>query len=174
MTALKGHAMHSPLTLPSDASPGASEFTSPVCRPRPAAETLAGLIQWYETLTPERLDDGADWYAPDAAFKDPFNDVKGWPAIRQVFAHMFRTCDAPRFVVLHQLHQGPRATLSWVFVLALDGQPLEVHGMTELVFDEMGRVARHRDYWDSSEELLQKLPWVGGLFRWVAGRLSAR
>jgi hypothetical protein len=31
-------------------------------------------------------------------------------------------------------------------------------------------VALHRDYWDAAEELYEKLPWVGGVMRWLKQR----
>ena len=33
-----------------------------------------------------------------------------------------------------------------------------------------GRVAYHRDYWDPAEGIYEKLPWIGGLFRWIRRR----
>jgi len=38
--------------------------------------------------------------------------------------------------------------------------------------DAQGRVTLHRDYWDAAEELYEKLPWVGGLMRWLKRRAN--
>ena len=72
--------------------------TSPAasCPDTPAA--VQRLIALYEQLSPAHLARLGDYYAPDAQFKDPFNDVRGVPAIAQVFAHMFDTLEQPRFV----------------------------------------------------------------------------
>ena len=40
-----------------------------------AQAAAARLAQLYEQLTPARLAQLGDYYAPDARFKDPFNDV---------------------------------------------------------------------------------------------------
>ena len=62
MTALKGKPCVHRSPLPSEASSGASTNSPRRCVvPGLPQRPLAGLIQWYETLTPERLDDGADW-----------------------------------------------------------------------------------------------------------------
>lgn len=77
-----------------------------------SAEMLAAvarLVQLYEQLTPQHLDSLHLCYAAQAHFKDPFNDVRGVASIRQVFAHMFDTLDAPRFAVTEQLVQGQQA-----------------------------------------------------------------
>jgi len=35
------------------------------------------------------------------------------------------------------------------------------------VLDSHNLIVVHRDYWDAAEELYEKLPWVGGLMRWL-------
>ncbi|MGD9774651.1 nuclear transport factor 2 family protein [Diaphorobacter sp.] len=137
----------------------------------------ARLAQLYEQLTPDHLDHLADYYAADARFKDPFNDVRGVPAIRAIFAHMFASLDQPRFVVTQQLAQGTQAFLAWEFHFRLRrwqaGVDQCIHGATLVHFDATGRVTLHRDYWDTSEELYQKLPVLGPLMRWLRRAGSA-
>ena len=131
------------------------------------------LARFYETLTPAALDGLDQLYAPDARFKDPFNEVVGIAAIRRIFAHMFATTEAPRFEVTDCIEQGGQAMLGWTFRFALRGRALTVRGVTHLRFDAEGRVTLHRDYWDAAEELYEKLPVVGGLMRLIKRRLSA-
>lgn len=129
------------------------------------------LVHWYEHLTPDHLRTLDTYYAPDARFKDPFNDVRGVPAIAQVFAHMFTTLDQPRFVVTERVVQGHQAFLVWEFHFRFrrwrSGIPQCIGGATHLRFNESGLVAMHRDYWDAAEELHEKLPVVGTLMRWL-------
>lgn len=129
------------------------------------------LVQLYEQLTPAHLAHLGDYYAPDAQFKDPFNDVRGVPAIAQIFAHMFASLEQPRFVVTQRLVQGEQAFLAWEFHFRMRRWRAQVtqciHGATLVHFDAEGRVARHRDYWDPAEELYEKLPVLGGLMRWL-------
>jgi steroid delta-isomerase len=40
-------------------------------------------------------------------------------------------------------------------------------------FDDAGRVAWHRDYWDAAEELYAKLPVVGAVVRMLRRRGAA-
>ena len=153
--------------LPDPLPAGASTAEAPL---QTAARRLA---QFYETLTPAALADLGQLYAPDARFKDPFNEVVGIDAIRRIFEHMFTTTEAPRFVVTEVIEQGGQAMLGWEFRFALRGRALTVRGVTHLRFDADGRVALHRDYWDAAEELYEKLPLLGGLMRAVRRRLRA-
>ncbi|WP_026435530.1 MULTISPECIES: nuclear transport factor 2 family protein [Acidovorax] len=115
-------------------------------------------------------------YAPDARFKDPFNEVQGVPAIQAIFAHMFEALEQPRFVVTGRVVQGQQCFLTWDFLFAFKnfhrGVPQTVRGASHLVLNDQGLVALHRDYWDAAEELYAKLPVVGGLMRWLQRRAA--
>lgn len=134
------------------------------------AAQLARLAAWYETLTPRTLPALTAIYAPDALFKDPFNEVRGHAAIAAIFEHMFARLDAPRFVLASRIAQGDEAFLTWEFHFNLKrkgmvGPALCIRGATHLRFDGDGLVALHRDYWDVAEELYEKLPLLGACMR---------
>lgn len=137
----------------------------------------ARLARFYEQLTPAHLTQLEHYYAPDARFKDPFNDVCGVPAIAQIFAHMFATVEQPHFIVTQQFSQGDHAFLAWEFHFRMRrwrrGVDQCIHGVTWVRFDVQGRVAVHRDYWDAAQELYEKLPVLGSLMRWLRRALSA-
>ncbi|AZY52745.1 nuclear transport factor 2 family protein [Bordetella avium] len=136
-----------------------------------AAAAAQRLIAFYEQLSPERLASLDAYYAPDAHFKDPFNDVRGLAAIARIFEHMFATLDQPRFTVIHNMAQGDQAFLGWEFRFRMRRWRPQVEqciqGATLVRFDAQGRVAMHRDYWDAAEELYEKLPVLGSLMRWL-------
>ncbi len=134
------------------------------------------VIDFFEHLAPADLDRLDTVYAPDARFKDPFNDAQGQAAIERIFRHMFETLDAPRFVVRDAMAEGAQAFLTWDFTFRLRGrhaQSLCVRGGTHLRFAADGRVELHRDYWDAAEELYEKLPLLGALMRWLKRRVVA-
>jgi ketosteroid isomerase-like protein len=137
-------------------------------------DAMARTVAFFEHLQVPHLDALDLIYAPDARFKDPFNDVQGVRAIRGVFEHMFATLEAPRFVVTGRVLQGSTCFLTWDFCFQMRrfkrGQQQVIRGASQLVFDEAGRIALHRDYWDAAEELYEKLPLLGGLMRWLKER----
>ena len=57
------------------------------------------IARWFEQLTAESLNEIESLYASRARFVDPFNDLQGVALVRQVFEHMFKTLEQPRFVV---------------------------------------------------------------------------
>ncbi len=142
-----------------------------------AAQALARLADYFETMEPSSVDRIGDYYAADARFKDPFNDVRGVPAIRQVFHHMYRQVGKPRFIVTERIAGGETAMLVWQFQFnarfGLREEAQVIHGASHLRFDAAGLVTLHRDYWDAAEELYAKLPLLGSLMRALARKLAA-
>lgn len=132
---------------------------------------LRALVDFFEQLDPAALARLEHHYHPQARFKDPFNEVQGVEAIRRIFVHMFETLEAPRFVILTRVEQGPDAFLTWDFHFGLRGRAFTLHGASHLRFGPDGRVALHRDYWDAAEELYAKLPVLGVLMRCLQRRL---
>ena len=137
---------------------------------------VARLCDFFEHLTPERLDDIALHYTADARFKDPFNEVRGPAAIRGIFAHMYRDLHEPRFVVTQRVVDGAQCFLVWEFRFRFKRFDTEtaqvIRGGSHLQLADDGRIADHRDYWDAAEELYEKLPLVGGLMRWLKRRAN--
>ena len=134
---------------------------------------LDRLVAWYETLTPETLARVAEFYAHDAQFKDPFNEVSGRAAIERVFEQLFKTTDAPRFRIVSRLAGEDEAFVTWIFTFRALRRAFELRGATHLLFDARGQVFVHRDYWDAAEELYAKLPVIGALLRVLGRKLRA-
>jgi ketosteroid isomerase-like protein len=129
------------------------------------------LVEFFEQLQPHDVQRLPDLYAPNARFKDPFNEVQGVAEIARIFTHMFKSLDTPHFVITERIVQGPQCFLTWDFRFRFkrfDTQTWQtIQGGTHLVFDAQGQVTLHRDYWDAAEELYEKLPMVGGLMRYL-------
>lgn len=140
------------------------------------ADAVERIVVFFEHLSPADLPRIGAFYSADARFKDPFNDVRGIPAIEGIFGHMFTALEQPRFVVTGRVVQGDQCFLTWDFLFAFRnfhrGATQTVHGASHLVLDADGRITLHRDYWDAAEELYEKLPVVGGLMRWLKRRAN--
>ncbi len=135
------------------------------------------LVHFFEQLQPNDLRRLPELYAQDARFKDPFNEVQGLAAIERIFAHMFESLDSPHFIVTERIVQGQQCFLVWDFRFRFKRFDTThwqtVRGGTHLVFNDLGLVTLHRDYWDAAEELYEKLPVVGGLMRWLKRRANS-
>ena len=129
------------------------------------------IVQTFQTLTLAGVETLDAIYAPEARFKDPFNDVQGLSEIQRIFRHMYLTLENPRFLITERIVQGPQCFLTWEFHFGFKrfkpGQAQCILGGSHLVLDASGRITQHRDYWDAAEELYEKLPVLGGFMRWL-------
>jgi len=137
---------------------------------------LQRTIRYFETLAAQDIDRIGDIYAPGAFFKDPFHEVRGVQAIGAIYRRMFEQVDEPRFVIASSMSQDADAFLTWHFHFRMkhfSRAPQTIHGASHLRFDPDGRIHYHRDYWDSAEELYEKLPLLGGLIRILRRRAAS-
>jgi steroid Delta-isomerase len=137
---------------------------------------VARIIERFEQLQAADVARLADLYSIDARFKDPFNEVQGHAAIQRIFAHMFESLEAPRFVILDAIVQGEQCFLRWDFHFRMKRfarDPQRIRGGSHLRLAADGRIFEHRDYWDAAEELYEKLPLIGGLMRWLKSRVNS-
>ncbi len=135
------------------------------------------IVEVFQNLTPEAVGTLDAIYAPDARFKDPFNDVRGLAEIQHIFRHMYVALENPRFVITERIVQGSQCFLAWEFRFGFrrfkQGQEQCILGGTHLALNACGQITLHRDYWDAAEELYEKLPLVGGLMRWLKRRAKS-
>lgn len=133
--------------------------------------TVERLVQFFENLKQDDLPRLPEMYAPNARFKDPFNEVQGLKAIEHIFAHMFVSLDSPSFLITERIVQGRQCFLVWDFRFRFKRFDTTnwqtVRGGTHLIFNDESLVTIHRDYWDAAEELYEKLPVIGRLMRWL-------
>jgi ketosteroid isomerase-like protein len=134
-------------------------------------QQFALIAHYFENLTPQSLEALAHYYSPTAHFKDPFNAVQGIAQIDRIFKHMYASLDHPRFVITGQVVDGAQAFFTWEFRFKFkrfDQQTEQIIlGTSHLMLDAQNLIVMHRDYWDAAEELYEKLPYLGGLMRWL-------
>lgn len=135
------------------------------------AERVQALVQFFEQLQRSDLPRLSQLYAAQAYFKDPFNEVRGPAQIERIFEHMYEALDQPHFVVTDRVLQDQQCFLVWEFRFRFRrfdrGTWQTVRGSSHLRYDEQGLVDYHRDYWDTAEELYEKIPGIGAMMRWL-------
>ncbi len=140
------------------------------------SERLDKLASYFESITVATLPQLRDFYAPDAYFKDPFNEVRDVASIEHIFGEMYVSLHVPRFVIHSKVEQVDEAFLTWDFNFRIKKYKPDVtqtiRGSSHLKFDAQNRVCYHRDYWDAAEELYEKLPLIGGFMRFLKKRVG--
>lgn len=135
---------------------------------------LDKLLVWYQSLSPDTVDQLDDFYTEDAYFKDPFNEFRSRENIRQTYMHMFSTLDHPKFYIKSSVIEGRQAFAIWDMEFGFHGKTLSIHGCSHFGFAEDGRVQSHRDYWDASEEFYEKIPVLGWLLKGIKRKIKTQ
>lgn len=138
---------------------------------------ISDIVTFFETLTEASVSRLPEYYAPDAFFKDPFNEVNGVKHIQHIFAHMYLALDKPRFVITSKIVEDNACFLVWDFKFYMKNydktKEQTIRGGSHLILNAEGKITSHRDYWDAAEEFYEKLPLVGALMRWLKKRANS-
>lgn len=141
-----------------------------------SSDATARIVAFFEHLVPADAKRIGEFYAADASFRDPFNDVRGTAEIARVFRHMFDQLADCRFVISETVGGDNAAMLVWDFTFRIPSwrpdETQSIHGVTHVRFAADGKVAYHRDYWDAAGELYAKLPVIGLVMRFLQRRLA--
>ena len=113
------------------------------------SDRLYRLIRYFETITEATVPQLSNFYASDAYFKDPFNEVNTVDQVEQIFAHMFGPLFEPRFILHARIEQENEAFLSWDFHFRIKKYEPDVEqivrGGSHLRFDAQNKICYHRD-----------------------------
>jgi hypothetical protein len=120
---------------------------------------------WYEKLTLSSLENLDYFYEKNLFFKDPFNEVDNIDGLKNIFKHMFKTLEHPRFVFIDTLEKDDESFLTWDFIFQFKGIEYKIHGSSHIKFTHENMIYYHRDYWDVGEELLLKIPVINYFYK---------
>ncbi|MCB0322696.1 MAG: nuclear transport factor 2 family protein [Bdellovibrionales bacterium] len=141
-------------------------------------ESTRNYIHYWETLAPETVDEILRLAAPDVHFRDPFNEVRDRELMRRIIAETFHVADEVKFRIVQRAFAESVVFLKWEMELRpkrLKSAKLwRVVGMSELRFDEQGRLVEHLDYWDAAAGFYERLPVIGSLLRLIRRKLEVK
>lgn len=134
---------------------------------------LESYIAMFERLAPDMLDELGQVVADDIHFVDPFNDVRGFAEMSEIFVDMYKRTKSPKFVVLDWQVSGVNAYVRWRFMAGLPvlGR-FETLGVSHLILADDGKIAEHIDYWDSAP-IYMRVPLIGRLVKALRSRMAA-
>lgn len=138
---------------------------------------LQRYVEQFERLSEGTLDQLCQCFSSDARFKDPFNDVRGTAAIRNVFAHSLSGCNELRFEISVAALDGSNALIEWICVYRLRRYKPQlqrrIEGASRVSFERCGLVSEHIDYWDPAEWVYSQVPVYGPALAWLRKKLQA-
>ena len=114
-------------------------------------------------------------YAADAYFNDTLKELVGSAAIEEYMAHSMEATESVRAVVDDISSSDGNYYVRWTMNIRFkrynNGEDARSVGISHLRFNSDGEIVLHRDYWDAAGGLYEYLPVIGGLIKWIRGRL---
>ena len=127
--------------------------------------------RFFESITPDNIDNVRALVTDDVRFKDPFNDVRGIDKLLKILTKMFDDADDISFKMREQAGTGRVYFLRWHFTCHPKSRflksPWQVDGISVVTLSDDGLIKEHVDYWDAGEQLYDRLPVIGSLLRFV-------
>ena len=138
--------------------------------------TSAVVERWkdtYNKLDFHHLHLLGDLYAGEVVFEDPIHRIEGFAALEKYFAGMYENVESCRFEWVAEVIGDGEAMVSWIMVLRHKkfraGETVRVPGSSHIRYTD--KVTYHRDYFDVGALIYERVPVLGGIIRWIKGRL---
>ena len=122
-------------------------------------------INLFSNLSPENINEFDNLISKDIIFVDPFNNIKGVNAFKNIFYHMFENVTDPKFLIVDYSISKKRVYLKWKMTFFAFKSLQTIEGMSELLLNDVGKIVSHVDYWDSLNGLFIKIPLIGFFYK---------
>lgn len=146
----------------------------------PSAAEKAGLEAWKALLADLSVKNvegkASEVYAEKTYFNDTLKTLRSADAVEAYlietaellhsgsveYRDTVRSEDGSYYVRWEMVYEGKKLA---------GGRPIRTIGMSQLRFDDEGRVVLHQDFWDSTRGIFEHIPVVGGQLRFIKNRL---
>ena len=110
-------------------------------------------------------------YAPDAWFNDTVATEVGIDAIEKYLLKTARGSEMIKGTTRDVAVSGSDCYVRWTLEVRTKnlagGKPIVTEGVSQLRFDEQGRIVLHQDFWNPAAGIYQHLPLLGPAIRYV-------
>ena len=109
-------------------------------------------------------------YNQKVKFIDPTQEKNGIDAYIKAQDGLIKRCDDISLKSHSIAINKNIAFVEWTMGLKIKGIEFVYDGTSRLIFDEVGKVKEHRDYFDFCSGTFGNLPIIGAFFRWLYSR----
>jgi len=117
-------------------------------------------------------------YAPEAWFNDTIATEVGLEAIEKYLLKTAEGAEKVSAKINDVAVSGSDCYVRWTMEIRTKnlagGKPIITEGISQLRFDEQGRVILHQDFWNPASGIYQHLPLLGPAIRFVNGLIVGK
>lgn len=119
-----------------------------------------------------------EFYDENAVFVDPMVELNGRGRIKTYYANLYGHVQSILWDFPTEIQSADQTALAWVMTLRARNfnrnQPLQLNGVSVIRFGgPEGKAIYHRDYFDMGAFVYEGLPVLGGVIRFVKGKMAA-
>lgn len=131
----------------------------------------------YGDLSPSNVQSKVrEVYAPDAWFNDTIATESGIAAIEKYLLKTAQGAESVKAKVNAVAVSGSDCYVRWTMEVQTKnlagGRPIITEGMSQLRFDEQGRIIFHQDFYNPADGIYRHLPLLGPAIRYVNGLIA--
>jgi len=132
---------------------------------------LTRLVNFFETLGCETLDQVEELFAENVVFVNPMGRLLGREAMWQRLHNLCRKYPQFKFIVSDFHGDKQRGFLRWQMSYEYRGSEHEINGMSYVSFDEEQKVLLQEDFWDASQAIFSEVSSLNLILQRVKGLL---
>jgi steroid delta-isomerase len=115
----------------------------------------------------------------DFIFIDPFNHTQGKANYQKVLEAALHDSLDMKFSIKETIRNENIAYLSWNYSFRprnkiLGDDKISLDGMSEIKISDSGLISYHRDYWDVSSTIYERIPVIGFILKKLRRRIAIR
>jgi hypothetical protein len=139
---------------------------------------LENYLDFYRNLSLETVERLREIAVSDIHFVDPFNDVQSVDSMIAIFKEMYSQCEDPCFDILEVAIGDQGTYLKWncsftpKTKLFNSGKKVSFVGISEIAFNDEGKLVKHLDYWDASRNFFEYIPALGKILKFFRKKLQ--
>ncbi len=133
---------------------------------------LDAYTRWWVELTPGTVDDLDALASPEMRFTDPFHDLQDREQVKTMMRRILSAISDIEVTVHDAVTSDRAGYLRWRYAGKRGQSAFAFEGMSEITFDEAGRVTCHTDHWDSGSQLYARLPVIGPIIGLIRSRAA--
>ncbi len=134
------------------------------------------IISFYNKFNGKNLEILNQFYSDDVQFQDPITKTDGLDQLKKHYTKSYQNIKLIRFDFSEFIQTDNKYSCTWVMNVAVNGlnggKEFQVSGISILYFNSEGLITYHRDYFDLSEMVYEKLPLIGSVIGQIKKRLQ--
>lgn len=132
---------------------------------------------FFNTLSKDSIDLVDEFYDADVLFRDPIEEIRGIKDMKTYYASMYKNVRSITFQFQEIYSKEDSSVAVWVMTFEAEGlnsgKAIKVEGTSRMIFHpDTDKVVFHQDYFDVGQMVYEYVPVLGGMIRFVKGRMA--